>query len=72
MKYTDLLEKLQKENKEHIVLMQSGIFFVAIGKDAIELNRTVGLQLTCMKEGLCKARISSKKFGKIRAKTQKC
>ena len=27
MKYTDLLEKLQKENKEHIVLMKSGIFF---------------------------------------------
>ncbi|MBR2745017.1 MAG: hypothetical protein IKE01_06990 [Clostridia bacterium] len=70
MKYTDLLEKLQKENKEHIVLMKSGIFFVAIGKDALELNRLIGLKLTCMKEELCKVRISNEKLGKIRSQVK--
>ena len=48
MKYIDVLQKLQKENPEHIILMKNGIFFVAIGKDAIELNKQIGLQLTCM------------------------
>ncbi len=71
MKYTELLEKLQKENKEHIVLIKNGIFFIAIGKDAIELNKLIGLQLTCMREGLCKVRISSKKFRKICIKTKR-
>ncbi len=65
MKYTDLLEKLQNENKGHIVLMKNGIFFVAIGKDALELNSLLGLKLTCMREGLCKVRLSNKKLRKI-------
>lgn len=71
MKYTELLEKLQNENKEHIILVKNGIFFVAIGKDAIALNELLELQLTCMKEGLCKVRISNKKFRKIYTKIKK-
>ena len=71
MKYTELLEKLQNENKEHIILVKNGIFFVAIGKDAIALNELLGLQLTCMREGLCKVRISNQKFGKIHIKIKR-
>ena len=71
LKYLELLEKLQKENKEHIILMKNGIFFVAIGKDAITLNELLGLNLTCMREGLCKVRISNKKFGKIYTKIKR-
>ena len=54
MKYTDLMLKLQNDNKEKIILMKNGIFFTAIGKDAIALNEAIGLKLTCMKKGLCK------------------
>lgn len=71
MKYTELLEKLQKENEGHIVLMKNGIFFISIGKDAIELNKLLGLQLTCMREGLCKVRISNQKFRKIYIKIKR-
>ena len=60
MKYIDVLQKLQKENPEHIILMKNGIFFVAIGKDAIELNKQIGLQLTCMKKELCKVGFQAK------------
>ena len=65
MKYTDLLQKLQKENEGHIVIMQSGIFFISVGKDALELNKLLGLKLTCMKEGMCKVRFSNKIYRKI-------
>ena len=64
MKYIDLLEKLKQENPGHIVLMQNGIFFVAIGKDALELNKMIGLQLTCMRPELCKVGFQIKSFEK--------
>lgn len=68
LKYTELLEKLQEENKDHIILMKNGIFFVAIGRDAIELNKLLGLQLTCMREGLCKVGFQIKSLEKYISK----
>ena len=61
LKYTELLEKLQNEHNGYLILVKNGIFFIAIGKDAIALNQLLGLQLTCMRNGLCKVRISNKK-----------
>lgn len=60
MKYTELLQQLQEENKGHIILMKNGIFFIAIGKDALELNKLLGLKLTCMRRGLCKVGFKQK------------
>ena len=54
MKFVEEIEKLQEENKGSINLAKNGIFFVAIGKDAITLHDTLGLKLTCMKPKLCK------------------
>ena len=54
MKFVEEVEKLQEENPGYLVLVKSGRFFVAIGKDAITLNETLGLKLTCMKKELCK------------------
>ena len=54
MKFVEEVEKLQEENPGYLVLVKSGIFFVAIGKDGITLNETLGLKLTCMKKELCK------------------
>lgn len=54
MKFCEEVEKLQRENEGSVILVKSGIFFVAIGKDAVILNRELDLQLTCMKKELCK------------------
>lgn len=54
MKFTEILEKLQKENPGIVILVKNGIFFVATGKDAVILNKELGLKVTCMKERLCK------------------
>lgn len=54
MKIVEIVENLQEENSGTVILVKNGIFFVAIGKDAIFLSRKMGLKKTCMKDGLCK------------------
>lgn len=54
MKFVQEVEKIQKENEGSIILAKNGIFFVAIGKDAIILHEELGLKLTCMRKELCK------------------
>ena len=54
MKMVEEMEKLQQENAGSIILVKNGIFFVAIGKDALTLHEELGLKLTCMKPELCK------------------
>lgn len=54
MKMVEETEKLQQENAGSIILVKNGIFFVAIGKDALTLHDELGLKLTCMKPELCK------------------
>ena len=58
MKFTDEVCKLQKENEGTVILVKNGIFFVAVGKDAVFLSEKIGLKKTCMKEKLCKVGFS--------------
>ena len=46
MKMVEEMEKLQQENAGSIILVKNGIFFVAIGKDALTLHDEIGLKLT--------------------------
>ena len=59
MKFTEIVKDLQKleENKGKTILARCGVFMVAIGKDAIFLNKVFGLKLTCMRPRLCKVGI---------------
>lgn len=68
MKFVDIVENLQKQNPGKIILVKNGIFFVALGKDAIVLSEKIGLKRTCMKDNLCKVGFlvkSSEKYIKI-------
>lgn len=53
MKLVEQIQNLQEKKEKTIILVKNGIFFIAIGKDAITLNKTLGLKLTCMREELC-------------------
>lgn len=64
MKYLDLVEKLQRNNQGYIVIIKNGIFFIAVGKDAIVLNKELGLKVTCMKSGMCKVGFLAKTLEK--------
>ena len=59
MKFSKKFEEIKnrEENKGKIVLIRCGIFFIAIGNDAVLLNRLYGLKVTCFKENVCKVGI---------------
>ena len=59
MKFLDAVEEFQKleENKGKVLLARCGVFMVAIGKDAIFLNKVLKLNVTCMKTGICRVGI---------------
>ena len=59
MKFLEKVQNFQnlEENKGKVVFARCGIFMVAIGKDAIFLHKVLKLNVTCMKEGICKAGI---------------
>lgn len=59
MKFLEMVEALQKEekNQNKIILIKCGVFFAAIGKDAILLHEILGLNVTCIKPGICKVGI---------------
>ncbi len=68
MKFVEVVKTLQEQNTKKIILVKNGIFFVAIGKDALILSDQIGLKRTCMKEKLCKVGFlvkSSEKYIKI-------
>lgn len=54
MSFSNMLEILQKKNKDKIVLIKAGIFYIAVGKDAVFLNEQLNLKCICFKEGICK------------------
>ena len=58
MRFTEAVETLQKQNPGTIVFVKNGIFFAALGKDAVALSENMGLKKTCMREGICKDRKS--------------
>ncbi|MCI8655798.1 MAG: hypothetical protein HFJ48_08110 [Clostridia bacterium] len=70
MKYLDLVEKLQKENKGYIIIIKNGIFFIGVGKDAIILNKELDLKVTCMKSGMCKVGFQTKSIEKYITKLE--
>ena len=65
MKFIEEIKKLQEEFKGHVVLVKCGIFYTAIGKDAIILHGLLGMHLICMKEKLCKSGVLDKNIDKF-------
>lgn len=68
MKFYEIIKKLQEENKGYITLVKCGVFFVAIGKDAVILSERFGLNVICFKDGMCKCGIPESKIGKFMQK----
>lgn len=68
MKFGKIVEKLQEENKGYVVLVKCGIFFNAIGKDAVILSEILGLNVICFYDEVCKCGIPVKKIKKFMKK----
>ncbi len=64
MTLTGMMELLQDRQEGKIVLVGIGIFYIATHKDAIELNKAIGLKLSCMSKGVCKVGFPIKSLDK--------
>lgn len=64
MKFNEIVENLQEKNKGYIVLVRNGIFFIAIGKDAVIIHEIFELKPICFKEKTCKCVIPVKSIEK--------
>jgi DNA mismatch repair ATPase MutS len=71
MSYLELMKKLCKENKGYIVIIRSGVFFTAIGANAIKLSELFGLKLLCISEEICKCSFPSTALERYIIKFQK-
>lgn len=56
MSYKEMLIKLKEEEKE-IILIKNGVFYIAIGNDAVLLHKILGLKCTCFSKEICKVGI---------------
>lgn len=54
MSFSKMIELLQTKNKDKIVFCNAGNFYIAIGKDAVLLNKILELKLSCFKNEVCK------------------
>ena len=45
---------MQKENQNKIIMIKTGAFFNSIGRDAIILEKILGLKRSCFGKGICK------------------
>lgn len=54
MSFSKMLELLQKKERGSIVLVGSGNFYIARGKDAILLHNILDLKVSCLEPEVCR------------------
>ena len=54
MSFSQMLEILKNKEKENIVFVRTGTFYIAVGEDAVLLNKKLNLKCTCYKTNICK------------------
>ena len=54
MTFSDKIFELQCKYPHDVILIKNGIFFVAVGKDALFLNEKLKLKCTCFGHEICK------------------
>ncbi len=70
MGFLKMMELLQDKNKGKIVLVNAGSFYIAIGKDAVLLNKILDFKVNCISQEICKVGfpiISLEKYADILA-----
>ena len=54
MSFSVMFDILKKKEKEKIVFVQCGHFYLSVGEDAVLLHEILGLKCTCFKKNMCK------------------
>ena len=59
-----MVEGLKERDKEKLLIIGLGAFYIAIGEDAVLLHEKLGLKCTCFKNHICKVGIPRNSIGK--------
>lgn len=62
MKFGEGIKKLKEYNEGYIIMAKSGIFYVAIGNDAIVLQKEFELRPICFGKNICKCVVNIEKI----------
>ena len=54
MSFSKMIELLQNKEKGKIILVNSGNFYIARGKDAVLLHNVLNLKVNCLETEVCK------------------
>ena len=71
MSFSNMLEILQEMNEGRIVMINAEIFYIATGKDAVILNKELGLKCTCFTNYMCKVGVPINSIEKYLQKLEK-
>ena len=64
MEFLNMIERLQLICEPKILLISCGSFYIAVARDAIALNKELGLKVSCARRGLCKVGIPKNSIAK--------
>ena len=64
MSISKMVEGLKERDKEKLLIIGLGAFYIAIGEDAVLLHEKLGLKCTCFKNHICKVGIPRNSIGK--------
>ena len=71
MDFFEMILRLKIIYEYKIVIISCGAFYIAIGEDAIILNKEIGLKLNCMRKNVCKVGIPKNSIYKYLGKLNK-
>ena len=54
MSFSKMLEALKERDKEKLLIIGLGAFYIAVGEDAVLLHNKLELKCTCYKNHMCK------------------
>lgn len=54
MSFSQMVKILREQNKEKIVFINTGIFYIAVEEDAVLLNNKLKLKCSCFQKNTCK------------------
>ena len=64
MSFSKMVEGLKERDKEKLLIIGLGAFYIAIVEDAVLLHEKLGLKCTCFKNHICKVGIPRNSIGK--------
>lgn len=71
MSFSNMLEFLKEKDRNKIIMIKTGVFYIATGRDAVFLGKELGLKCICFKNKICKVGVPENTIEKYVEKLNK-